>query len=112
MIRKEVFEQIDGFDENYQLVFSDVEICLRVIEQGYRVVYNPFTRLIHYEGKTRSNHMPRNDIRLGYERLKSIVADGDPFYNPLLSHSIRRPTLSRAYEETPTMRLENIRMYY
>ncbi len=52
MIDKEVFHKVGGFDESYLLVFSDIEICLRAIQLGYRVVYDPFARLIHYEGQT------------------------------------------------------------
>ena len=52
MMRKDVFLKVGGFDERYMLVFSDIEICLRAIQLGYRVVYDPFARLIHYEGRT------------------------------------------------------------
>ncbi|HEX9013928.1 MAG TPA: glycosyltransferase family 2 protein, partial [Anaerolineaceae bacterium] len=49
-MRRQVFEEIGGFDEGYQLAFSDVEICQRAIQHGYRVMYTPFARLIHHEG--------------------------------------------------------------
>lgn len=107
-IRREVFDEIGRLDEDYELVFSDIEICLRVIDAGYRVVYNPFARLIHHEGKTRRRHISAHDIGIAYEHLKTIVAQGDPFYNPNLSYSVRIPTYKRAYEESPIERLESI----
>jgi GT2 family glycosyltransferase len=108
MMRRPVFEQIGGFDEAYILVFNDIEICVRALAHGYRVVYNPFVRLIHYEGKSRGHYIPPADIRLGFEHLKAAVTRGDPYYNPQLSDAVRRPTLRRASEQTRRERLEMI----
>jgi hypothetical protein len=110
-MRRAVFEEMGGFDERFELVFSDVDFCLRVIQAGYRVVYNPFARLLHYEGRTRAQHIPPGDIRLGASLFEQIVKQGDPFYNPNLSHSVRTPVLRRLHEETPPSRLEKIVMY-
>jgi GT2 family glycosyltransferase len=107
-MRREVFNKIGGFDEHYQLVFSDIEICLRVIEAGYRVVYTPFARLIHHEGMTRFRYIPTHDIMLGYTHTIDAIENGDPFYNPNLSYSVRVPTLRRPDEESPVERLKNI----
>ncbi|MFZ6026444.1 MAG: glycosyltransferase [Chloroflexota bacterium] len=108
MMRRQVFEQIGGFDEAYLLVFNDIEICVRTRAHGYRLVYNPFVRLFHYEGKSRGHYIPPADIRLGYQHLKDIVARGDPYYNPQLSYAVRRPTLRRAGEEDRQKRLQTI----
>jgi len=110
-MRREVYEQIGGFDEEYKLVFNDVEICLRAINAGYRVVYTPFAQLIHHEGGTRGHFIPAEDIHLGYEHMKDIVAQGDPYFNPNISHTVRIPTLKRPFEETSTERLKNIVKY-
>jgi GT2 family glycosyltransferase len=108
MMRREVFEKIGAFNEDYLLVFNDIEICARVLAHGYRVVYNPFARLIHYEGKSRGRYIPPDDIRLGYEHLRNTVAQGDPYYNPNLSYAVRVPTLRRTWEEDRLQRLETI----
>jgi len=107
-MRRDVFEQIGGFDERLVIAFGDVEICQRAIHAGYRVLYSPFARLIHYEGKTRANFIPEEDIRIGFEALKDAVRIGDPYYNPNLSHSVRAPTLRRPWEEDPSARLKEI----
>ncbi|RPI83289.1 MAG: glycosyltransferase [Chloroflexi bacterium] len=111
MVRKEVFEKAGRFDENYLLAFNDVELCTRIAGYGYRVVYTPFARLIHYEGKSRSSYIPAADIQLGYDHLEGIVKNGDPFFNPNLSLCVRVPTLRRSFEENPYQRLKNIRRY-
>jgi N-acetylglucosaminyl-diphospho-decaprenol L-rhamnosyltransferase len=50
MIRRDVFEQIGGFDESFFMYFEDKDICKRVREAGWKVVYYPKTSLIHLLG--------------------------------------------------------------
>jgi N-acetylglucosaminyl-diphospho-decaprenol L-rhamnosyltransferase len=50
MIRRDVFEQIGGFDESFFMYFEDKDICKRVHETGWKVVYYPKTSLIHLLG--------------------------------------------------------------
>ena len=111
MMNKKVFHDVGGFDESYLLVFSDIEICLRAIQLGYRVVYDPFARLIHYEGQTRSTYIPASDIQRGYEHFADIISRGDPYYNPNLSLATRVPTLKRRSEPLPIQRLKDIVKY-
>ncbi len=47
MIRKEVFRQIGGFDENYFLFNEDVDICRAAWGKGFKVVYYPSARIDH-----------------------------------------------------------------
>jgi GT2 family glycosyltransferase len=108
MMRKEVFEEVGGFDEGYQLVFSDVEICLRVVDKGYRVVYTPYARLRHYEGKSRGLHIPATDMLRGYEQMKQMVEMGDPYFNENLSYGLQIPTIIHMNEEIRIERLERL----
>jgi N-acetylglucosaminyl-diphospho-decaprenol L-rhamnosyltransferase len=50
MMRRDVFEQIGGFDESFFMYFEDKDICKRVREAGFKVVYYPDTSLIHLLG--------------------------------------------------------------
>ncbi len=47
MIRKEVFRQIGGFDENYFLFNEDVDICRAAWNNGFKVVYCPTAQINH-----------------------------------------------------------------
>ena len=51
MMRRDVFEEIGGFDEELAVAFNDVDLCLRIRERGYRVVYVPHALLYHFEWK-------------------------------------------------------------
>jgi GT2 family glycosyltransferase len=111
MMRRNVFEQIGGFNEHYSLAFNDIELCQRTITAGYRVVYTPFARLIHREGATRVKQIPVKDIQLAYHQLKPLINLGDPYYNPNLSLLSRVPTLRRPGEIPAVKRLEQILKY-
>ena len=111
LVRRDLFESLGGFNEELVLVFNDVDLCLRVLRAGYRIVYAPAARLIHYEGRSRARYMPPRDIRLGAERLFAEIQGGDQYYNPNLSLAVNYPSFRRAFEPAPVARLENIIRY-
>lgn len=47
MIRREVYEALGGFDENFFLFMEDVDLCARARELGWRVVYLPSAEVEH-----------------------------------------------------------------
>jgi len=49
LIPRNVFFQVGGFDEQFYNGYEDVDLCLRLRERGYRVVYTPWAQLIHHE---------------------------------------------------------------
>lgn len=105
MMRQETFRETGGFDEKYVLAFSDIELCLRIRERGYRIVFTPFARLRHFEGKSRGDHIPSNDIRVGADDFLPFIKAGDPFYNMNLSYLARKPTIGTISEEDRVSRL-------
>jgi len=92
MIKREVFEEVKGFDEQLAVAFNDVDLCLKVRKAGYLVVYNPYIEAYHYESKSRGKEDTKEKVqRFGDEievfRCKwiDILKNGDPYYNPNLS---------------------------
>lgn len=92
MIKREVFEEVKGFDEQLAVAFNDVDLCLKVRKAGYLVVYNPYIEAYHYESKSRGKEDTQEKVqRFGDEievfRCKwiDILKNGDPYYNPNLS---------------------------
>lgn len=91
MVRKEVFNEVVGFDEKYQLAFGDVDFCLKLREKGYLIVWTPYAELVHYESQTRGvEDTPKKQARfkkeVAYFREKwlPVLEKGDPYYNPNL----------------------------
>jgi GT2 family glycosyltransferase len=108
MVRRDVFEKVGGFDESLTLAFGDVDLCLRIIDAGYRVVYTPDVQLIHYEGKTRGKYIPKQDFLAKREYFREKIKQGDPYYNPNLSRAWRIPTIRQPWEMDPVYRYDKI----
>ncbi|MCD5989379.1 glycosyltransferase [Pseudomonas sp. CDFA 553] len=91
VIRKSVFEQVNGLDEvSLKVAFNDVDFCLRLREAGYVNVFTPFAELYHHESATRG----AEDTRLKKKRFKQEVdymlsrwpeIKADYAYNPNLT---------------------------
>jgi GT2 family glycosyltransferase len=91
-MRREVFAEVGGFDaEHLKIAFNDIDLCLRVREAGYRIVWTPFSRLIHHESKSRGpEDTPEKIAR--FQRETAVMQErwgarlqADPYYNPNLS---------------------------
>jgi O-antigen biosynthesis protein len=53
MIKRELFEHLDGFDEHFvPAYYEDADLCLRVRAAGKRVVMQPGSEIVHLEGVT------------------------------------------------------------
>lgn len=84
MLRKAVFEEIGGFDEALSVAFNDVDLCLRIWERGYRIVYTPHAELYHYESASRGFQRRPEENLLIRDRWSEEL-DHDPYYNPNFS---------------------------
>ncbi|MDB5988730.1 MAG: hypothetical protein JWQ10_133 [Herbaspirillum sp.] len=53
MVPKTLFEEMGGFDEHYLPAYcEDSDLALKIREHGYRVIYQPLSVVVHYEGIT------------------------------------------------------------
>jgi len=53
LIKKELFDHLGGFDHRFAPgYYEDVDLCFGVRSLGYKVIFQPMSRLIHYEGVT------------------------------------------------------------
>jgi GT2 family glycosyltransferase/glycosyltransferase involved in cell wall biosynthesis/ubiquinone/menaquinone biosynthesis C-methylase UbiE/TolA-binding protein len=66
LIRKNIFTESGMFDETFVNGYEDVDLCLKVREKGYRIIYNPESELYHYEEQTkgRFSHGEHNSHHL------------------------------------------------
>jgi hypothetical protein len=83
--RKSVVAQVGGFNEKFAIDFNDIDLCLRIRDAGYRIVYTPYAELYHYEGTTavRTTQNPR-EVAL-FNALWPESKLRDPYYNPNLT---------------------------
>ncbi len=85
MIRKAMYESIGGMQEQLAVLYNDADLCLRLRQQGYLIVYTPYAKLYHHEGRSRWSHPPRPDeVQYMLDHWGPLIAQ-DPYYNPNLS---------------------------
>jgi GT2 family glycosyltransferase/glycosyltransferase involved in cell wall biosynthesis/radical SAM superfamily enzyme YgiQ (UPF0313 family)/MoaA/NifB/PqqE/SkfB family radical SAM enzyme/cytochrome c-type biogenesis protein CcmH/NrfG len=53
LVRTEIFRRLGGFDEEYVNGHEDLDLCLRVRQAGFKVIYCPESVLTHYESRTK-----------------------------------------------------------
>jgi GT2 family glycosyltransferase len=91
-VPRAVFAQVGGFDEeNLAVAFNDVDLCIRIREAGYRIIWTPYAELHHAESKSRGSDLrPSRTER--FHREGSYVQRRwgrqllqDPFFSPNLS---------------------------
>lgn len=94
MISRKKYDSINGFDEeNFKIAYNDVDFCLRLREQGLLNIFTPYAELYHHESISRGyedteekqNRFSGEKERLR-ERHSKILEQGDPYYNPNLTH--------------------------
>lgn len=92
MVKKKIFEEVDGLTEKYRVAFNDIDFCLKIREKGYLNVMTPFAQLYHYESKSRGyeDTVEKQERFLGEQLMfkedwRDILEHGDPFYNPNLT---------------------------
>lgn len=92
LIRKSVFDAINGLDENaFPVAFNDVDLCLRIQQRGLNLIWTPFAQLIHAESASRGkDQTPEKRARAlreqqGFIERWSEIGQSDPYYHPALS---------------------------
>jgi GT2 family glycosyltransferase len=91
LIRRSVFEEVDGLNESLRVAFNDIDFCLRVRRAGYRNLWTPFAELYHHESATRGyEDSPEKQARFAseVEQMQLLWGDElttDPAYSPNLS---------------------------
>jgi len=86
--RREIYEEVGYMDDGLPVAFNDVDFCLKIIEKGYRILYNPHVEMIHYESKTRGYEMTeekekrfKEESDKFKEKWKDLLNKPDPYYN-------------------------------
>ena len=88
LVKKEVFEKVEGFDERFAVAFNDIDICMKIREDKKLIVYAPYACFHHYESKSRGTEdTPEkierfiNEVNLFNSKWRSFIENGDPYYN-------------------------------
>ena len=89
--KKEIFNEINGFDEDFDVYYGDTDLCLKIIDLGFKILYTPYTKLIHegshsIKAKMQSNTL-EEQAHFAVENYYHFITkwpklkNGDQFYN-------------------------------
>lgn len=52
LIKKDIYEQVGGFDEDYFMYGEDLDLCFRIKKAGHKIFYYSGTSIIHFKGES------------------------------------------------------------
>jgi len=91
-MRRKVLDEVGGFNgHDLRVAFNDVDLCLRIRQRGYLIVWTPLAELYHHESVSRgSDLLPvrHREFLQENEYMRSkwgSMLDRDPYFNPNLS---------------------------
>lgn len=82
MIRKDEYNYLGGLVEYYSTHYQDIDLCLKIINSGKRILYVASVELVHYESVSRKLYYDVVDRALLLDAWGDLIAAGDPYYNP------------------------------
>lgn len=91
VLRREVYQQVGGMEEQLGVAFNDVDLCLKVRAAGYRNVWTPYAEMVHHESATRGDdNAPEKLARFSAEiafvqQRWGAQLQSDPAYSPNLT---------------------------
>ncbi|MCR4560628.1 MAG: glycosyltransferase family 2 protein [Bacteroidales bacterium] len=78
VIRAEIFRKVGGFDENFFAHMEEIDLCWRIKNLGYKIMYCPESEVFHLGGGTLEQGNPRK-LFLNYRNsLKMLVKNLEP----------------------------------
>ena len=90
-LEKSTWIDLNGMNEDLAVAYNDIDFCLKARKRGLRVIFTPFSRLLHHESVSRGLDKPPEKN----ERLQSEIStmekkwgdflNVDPAYSPNLS---------------------------
>ncbi len=68
-IKKEIFEELSGFDESFEFHMEEIDLCWRAKISGYRVIYTPGSKVYHLGGGS----LPMGSTRKVYYNFRNSL---------------------------------------
>jgi len=90
-VRRDIFEEVGGFEEELSVAFNDIDFSLKVMQKGYRNLWTPYIQAYHYESISRGKEdtpekVNRFNKEVAYMKKKwDYFLLKDRYYNPNLT---------------------------
>ena len=79
MIRKSIYLDLGGYDPDFPVDFNDTDLCFKVREAGYSIVYEPACEMYHYHAVSAQRTPRPNDLPMFWKKWRHVPED--PYYN-------------------------------
>jgi GT2 family glycosyltransferase/glycosyltransferase involved in cell wall biosynthesis len=90
LFRREMLDQVGGFDESYFAYFEDVDLAWRARAHGWRAVYAPGAIVYHHHSATARHGSPAKLYFVGRNRVRTLAKNAT---TPMLLRSAPRMLL-------------------
>ncbi|MDH3292954.1 MAG: hypothetical protein OER95_01375, partial [Acidimicrobiia bacterium] len=80
-VERSKFVTVGGFSPLFPNSYNDVDLCLKLLDRGWRTVVEPRARLYHFEASTRDPRIDADDMSRLHDRWRHRL-NNDPFDNP------------------------------
>ncbi len=80
-VRAELFHRVGGFSPVFPSSYNDVDLCLKLLDHGYRTVIDPAIELFHFEASSRDPSISGEEMAVLHDRWRGVL-NHDPFDNP------------------------------
>ena len=68
LVRRQAWDDVGGFDEDFFLYFEDVDLCVRLAAAGWEIAETPQASAFHEKGVTQSNKLAYRKSQFLYYR--------------------------------------------
>ncbi len=89
MTRRELFTEIGGLSSTFPINYNDVDYCLKQVEAGRRVVYDPDLVMTHFESSSRSSDVEEWEKAQLLHRWGPLTL-ANPYSNPYIRNELPR----------------------
>ncbi len=72
MMRRDVYQKVGGFDEQFFMYGEDLDLCYRIQKEGYKVYYVHNTQIIHYKGES-TKRSSLDETKIFYDAMHLFV---------------------------------------
>lgn len=101
MIRRQALEDVGLFDLQFRKYFEDVDMCQRMAQAGWRVMYNGRTSCFHFEQRASKHLLSVDALKHAYAYLRWLMKYGFVPANSLAAQATPNGPLP---EESMTLR--------
>jgi len=73
LVKKKVLDQVNWFTPDYFLDGEDIDLCWKIKEQGYKIIYYPKVKALHLKGASKGK---RREIKVPFEKRRRFIKEG------------------------------------